>query len=142
MHVLDANVIISFLTGDDPQRQEPCNVLFEQIERGEVQAGIPDVIIAEVVYVLSSPKTYNLPRQEIAELLTPIISLSHIDVHNRPVLLRTLRIYAESRELDFPDAYLVAAMEDTKEHTLISYDTDFDQFPNINRTEPELEKAA
>jgi predicted nucleic acid-binding protein len=142
MHYLDANVIISFLTGDDPKRQQACNFLFEQIEKGEQRVFIPDVVIAEVVYVLSSPRTYHHTHQEVAELLTPILTLPHVEVHRRPVLLRALRIYAERSDLDFPDAYLVAAMEDTKEHMLISYDTDFDKFPEIVRREPELEKAA
>ncbi len=142
MRFVDVNIILRFLTGDDLKKQAACSALFERIEKGEARVFVPDVVIAEVVYVLSSPKSYHHSRQEVAELLTPLLNLSHLDVQNRHILLRALRIYADTKELDFPDAYIIAAMEQTKATHLISYDTDFDDFPFITREEPTPTKTA
>ena len=142
MQFIDANIILRFLTGDDLKKQVACSALFERIEKGEARVFVPDVVIAEVVYVLSSPKSYHHSRQEVAELLTPLLNLSHFNVQNRHMLQRALRIYADTKALDFPDAYIIAAMEQAKTNHLISYDTDFDDFPFITREEPAPAKSA
>ena|SRR5258706_11020063 len=133
---LDTNIIIRFLTKDDPAKFIACQALFEQIERGEVSVFLPDVIVGECIFVLSSPRNYNLPREEIAALLTPILQLTHVEMQNKQVLLRTLAIFAESKDLDFEDAYIIAALEQAKTNRLYSYDRDFDDFPFISREEP------
>jgi predicted nucleic acid-binding protein len=133
---LDTNIIIRFLTRDDPEKFAACRALFAQIERGETSVFLPDVIVGECIFVLTSVRGYHLSRQEVAALLTPLLQLTHIEMQNRHILLRTLTIFAESKDLDFEDAYLIAAMEQTQTTHLLSYDTDFDGFPFITRKEP------
>jgi predicted nucleic acid-binding protein len=139
---LDTNIIIRFLTRDDPEKFTACSALFERIERGETSVFLPDVIVGECIFVLTSVRGYNLSRQEVAALLTPLLQLTHIEMQNRQTLLRTLTIFAETKDLDFEDAYLIAAMEQTQTTHLLSYDTDFDDFPFITREEPVPEKQA
>lgn len=136
MPFLDTNIIIRFLTGDDPVKQEACSILFTQIEQGEKHVFVPDVVIAEVVYVLASPRLYNHSRQTVADLLTPLLHLPHLEVQNHHIIVQALHIYAQTPKLDFADAYIVAAMEHAQSTQLISYDTDFDSFPSIRREEP------
>jgi predicted nucleic acid-binding protein len=50
---IDTDVIIRFLTGDDPDKQPANQAPFERIERGELVASIPHTVIADAVYVLS-----------------------------------------------------------------------------------------
>jgi predicted nucleic acid-binding protein len=143
MHYLDTNIIIRFLTGDDTKKQAASASLLKRIEAGELSVVVPDVVIAEAVYVLSSPRLYHHARQEVAELLTPLLQLPHFEVQNRQILLRALRVYADTKGLDFADAYIVAAMEQANATRLFSYDTGFDNFPFITREEPQpLKKAA
>jgi uncharacterized protein len=139
---LDTNIIIRFLTQDDPEKFAACKALFERIERGETTVFLPDVIVGECMFVLTSPRGYHLSRQEVAKLLTPLLQLTHIEMHNRQTLLRTLTLFAETQDLDFEDAYLIATMEQTKTPSLFSYDTDFDDFPCITREEPQPIKQA
>jgi predicted nucleic acid-binding protein len=143
MQYIDTNVIIRFLTGDDPKKQEASASLFERAETGELHIVVPEIVIAEAVHVLFSPKLYNHNRQEVAELLTPLLQIPNLEVQNRQTLIRALQVYAETKELDFPDAYIIASMEQTKATSLFSFDTDFDDFPFIRREEPQpLKKAA
>jgi predicted nucleic acid-binding protein len=136
MQFLDTHIIIRLLTGDDPKKQAASQALFEQIEQGAVTVFIPDLIIGECIFVLSSPHLYHLSRKEVVELLSPIVQLPNVETQNRSILLQALHIYGETSDLDFEDAYLVAAMEHTHSTHLFSYDRDFDQFRFIKRREP------
>jgi predicted nucleic acid-binding protein len=140
-HFIDTNIIIRFLTGDDPGKQAACAQLFQRVEKGERKVFVPDLILAECVYVLASPRLYNLTRDKIVSLLAPIVSLKHVEVQNRTTLSNALTLYATTR-LDFADAYILATMEQKKTNHLISYDSDFDDFPFITREEPTPAKKA
>jgi predicted nucleic acid-binding protein len=135
MRYIDTNVIIRYLTGDDPRKQAASARLFEQVEKGELTIVVPEIIIAEAVHVLSSPKLYHHNRQEVAELLTPLLQIPNFEVQNRQTGIRALQIFADTKALDFPDAYIIASMELANATSLFSFDTDFDDFPFITREE-------
>lgn len=86
---VDTNIIIRLLTGDDPEKQQRARRLFERIEQKELQVTALLTVIADTVYVLSSPKFYNLPRSEIAALLRPL-RLWGFRIRNRSVVLQAL----------------------------------------------------
>ena len=54
MKFLDTNVILRYLTGDDPEKAEACYQLFQRVNSGEETLITCEAIIAEVVYVLRS----------------------------------------------------------------------------------------
>ena len=132
---IDTDVIIRFLSGDDPDKQAAATRLFEQIEQGLLTVQAPDPVIADAVYVLASPRLYHLPRRDVQEMLTTLVRLPQFQVQNRWSVLRALDLYAVTR-LDFGDALIIASMEQQGSHLLYSYDTDFDHFQGITRREP------
>ena len=132
----DTNIIIRFLTGDDLKKQQAAAALFERIEKKEVTLYAPDSVICDAVFVLSSPKHYNKDREEIRELLFPLVSLENLKIANRRTLLRALDIYA-THPIDFSDAFLKATMEAAHAQMIYSYDTDLDRFSDVIRQEPE-----
>ncbi len=140
---LDTNIIIRFLTGDDPEKQEAAAALFDRIASNELTVSAPDTIIAECVHVLSSKRLYNKSREEIRLALSPLVALDSFKIANRRPLLRALDLYV-AYPIDFDDAFLKAMMEVENAHALYSYDTDFDRFPDVTRKEPETseQKAA
>jgi predicted nucleic acid-binding protein len=140
---IDTNIILRLLTTDDPTKQEASAALFERIENKELVVYAPDLVIAEVVYVLSSPKHYNKSHEEVRSLLFPLLSLENFKVANRKALLRALDLYAV-HPIDFSDVFMKATMEENNAHLLYSYDTDFDRFPDLTRKDPvqETQKAA
>ncbi len=87
------------------------------------------------MYVLSSKRLYNLPRERIRELLYPLLSLPGLKLSPRKVYLRALDLYA-AYPLDFEDALIVAWMERHEVEDLFSYDEDFDQVKEVRRVEP------
>ena len=44
---IDTDVIIRFLTGDDPDKQAAATALFEQVEQGLLTVQAPDTVIAD-----------------------------------------------------------------------------------------------
>jgi predicted nucleic-acid-binding protein len=100
------------------------------------QAGqllLPDLIIAEVVYVLES--VYRVPRPRVAELVRAIVAFPAIEVADEPVLLRALEVY-EVHRLDFADAYLVAEAETSGVNAVASFDKTIERVPTVRRVAP------
>lgn len=133
---IDANIILRLLTGDDGGKQQAVTKFFERVEQKEQTVLLDKLVVAEVVYVLSSPKHYHKTREEVRLLLQPLLALENIKMENKRTLLRSLDIYATC-PIDFIDAYLKATIEESPDTILFSYDTDFDRFPEITRREPE-----
>ncbi len=133
---VDTDVIIRLLTGDDPAKQVAASALFEHVEKGSLTIAAPDTVIADAVYVLTSPRLYNLSRAHVAALLTALVRLTHFRVQNRRDVLEALRVYGTTTGLDFGDALLVATMQQDGSETLYSYDRHFDRIVTIQRREP------
>jgi len=136
MRFLDANVILRYLTRDDPEKAERCLVLFERAARGGVALTTSEAVIAEVVYVLSSPSLYDLPRERIRDLLLPIIDLRGLKLAvPRHLYHDALALYT-TRNIDFEDALAVAHMREQGIDEIVSYERHFDRIAEITRVEP------
>src|SRR5919199_3131890 len=75
MNLIDANVFIRYLIGDDATKQQKSKELIERIRAGQEEAFTTDIIIHEVCYVLSASTHYNLSHQDIRDRLYPILAI-------------------------------------------------------------------
>ncbi|HEU5317540.1 MAG TPA: PIN domain-containing protein [Chloroflexota bacterium] len=132
---VDTDVLIRFLTGDDPQKQAAAASLLERVEKGEIVLRTTDTVIADAVFVLASPRLYRVPRDDVRDMLAVLVRLPGLEVDNRSVVLRALDLFAE-HSVDFGDAMIVASMRESGSATLYSYDADFDRMEGIRRLEP------
>jgi predicted nucleic acid-binding protein len=135
MPFVDTNIFLRYLTRDDPDKAQACFELFKRADANQVSLTATETVIAEVVYVLSSKRTYNLPRDQIRARLYPILTLQGLRLPQSRTVLRALDLYV-AYEIDFEDALIVAHMERQAIRELYSYDRDFDQVPGVNRQEP------
>jgi predicted nucleic acid-binding protein len=135
MPFVDTNVLLRHLTRDDPDKAQACFELFKRAEANQVTLTATETVIAEVVYVLSSKRTYNLPRDQIRARLYPLLTLQGLRLAQRRTVLRALDLYV-AYEIDFEDALIVAHMERQAIRELYSHDRDFDQVPGVKRQEP------
>lgn len=126
---LDTNVLIRHLTGDPPGQARRATAYLERAE----ESLVPDLIVAEIVYVLES--FYEVKRQRVAELVRAVIGFPAIVVVDEPLLLRALEVYEVDR-LDFAEAYLVASAEASGVETIASFDRTIDRLATIQRLEP------
>jgi predicted nucleic acid-binding protein len=126
---IDTNVLIRHLTGDPPEQAARVTRLLSRAD----QLLLPDLVVAEVVYVLES--VYEVPRPRVAELARAIVAFPAIEVADEPVLLRALEVY-EVHRLDFADAYLVAEAETAGVNAVVSFDRSIERVPTVRRVEP------
>ena len=136
---LDTNIIIRYLTQDDPDMAARARQLLKLVESGSVNLVTSESIVVEAVQVLSSKALYNQPRTNVAGDLATILSLPKLKLANKRTYLRALTLWANAASsVDFVDALCVAQTEQQKISTIASFDQDFDRFPQIKRFEPQI----
>jgi predicted nucleic acid-binding protein len=126
---LDTNVLIRHLTGDPPAQARRATAFLERAD----ELLVPDLIIAEVVFVLES--FYEVERRRVAELARAIIAFPAVIVVDEPLLLRALEVY-ELERIDFAEAYLVASAEASGVEAIASFDRAIDRVTTVRRVEP------
>ncbi len=109
---------------------------FSSSKNGAAEATTSEVIIAEVVYVLSARNHYHLTPTEIRDRLLPMFNVKGLKLPSKRRVLRALDLSAAYPFLDFEDALAVAEMEQGGISELLSYDRDFDRISGITRVEP------
>ncbi len=126
---VDTNVLIRHLTGDPPELAARATSFLADAD----ELLLPDLIVAEVVYVLES--FYEVPIDEVARMVRSVIAFGPIRTLDQGLLLRSLEVY-ETHRIDFAEAYLVASAETAGVHDIVSFDRSIDRVPTINRIEP------
>jgi len=127
--LVDTNVLVRHLTRDPPRQARRASALLSTAERLD----LPDVVVAETVYVLQS--VYGAPRGHVAEAMRATLAFPAIEVESRDLLLRAVDVYEQHR-LDFADAYLVALAEASDITLIASFDRSLDRVETIERIEP------
>jgi predicted nucleic acid-binding protein len=118
---VDTNVIIRYMTQDQPVMAEAAKQLFEQAETGAVTITTCEAVIAEVVYILSSKSLYNVSRDEIKKHLRNFLRMKGLKIVNKSVYLQALDIYATTN-LDFVDALGIEHTRHAKLTVLWTFD--------------------
>ena len=136
MMFADANIFLRALTADDPAKFEACTDLLRRVDRGDVEIATCEAILTEVVYVLSSRANYGLSHDEIRARLAPLIRMRGLRLSGKHLYLQALDLFAAHPALDFEDALCVAHMQQGGIKETLSYDTDFDRIPAVQRVEP------
>ena len=129
VNLLDTNLIIRFLTADDPQKAQAVKDLFSS----DKVFFLPDVAFAEIIWVLSS--YYEFGREEIYEKIKSLLAFRKISC-NRLLLSQALENYRNFNFLDFVACSLAALLQTRKRKVLYSYDRDFDKVKGLKRIEP------
>jgi predicted nucleic acid-binding protein len=125
---LDTNVLIRHLTGDPPAQARRATAFLERAD----ELLLPDLIVAEVVYVLES--FYELKPKRVTELVRAVIAFTAVVVVDEALLLRALEVY-EVERIDFAEAYLVASAEASGVKSIASFDRSIDRVTTIQRIE-------
>ena len=103
MIALDTNVLVRFLVGDDPEQSGAARRSLEALGPGAESGFVPDLVLAEIAWVLRS--VYRLARPEIADALRSLASADHLAFEDNDRLSRTLTAFEGGRG-DFSD-YLI-----------------------------------
>jgi len=102
--VIDTNLLVRYLTDDDPQKAKAVDTLLNRANKGELKILIPSVVVAELVWVLES--FYKLAAAEITELVESILNTPGVDIQDKWIIKAALKIY-RSKEIDLVDAWII-----------------------------------
>ena len=119
MVVVDTNLLVRYLTFDDPEKAKAVELLFDRASKGEIYILLPAVVIAELVWVLES--FYKMKAAEISELIEAILNTPGFEVQEREILLSTIKTYNE-RGIDLVDAWIIEFAKEKGISTIYSFD--------------------
>jgi|SRR3989344_1230877 len=132
MILLDTNILLRFILGDEPNLSSKAREIFEKIDKQKIKVYITLLTISEVIFTLE--KSYKLPKSEIISKILSIIKQANLNVEKQGLLQEVFSYYL-GKNLSFVDAYHVAFMHKKKIKEIFSFDHDFDKFPQIKRLE-------
>ena len=127
--ILDTNVLVRHLTADPPEQGRRASAFLARAE----ELLLPDLVVAELVYVLES--RYELEHPRVAELVRAVIAFPAIVVLDQTLLLRALELY-EREKLDFASSYLAASAERTGIGAVASFYRSLESLASVRRIEP------
>lgn len=102
--VIDTNLLVRYLTDDEPQKAKAVDTLLNRASKGELKILIPSVVVAELVWVLES--FYKLAAAEITELVESILNTPGVDIQDKSIIKAALNIY-RGKEIDLVDAWII-----------------------------------
>ncbi len=117
--VIDTNLLVRYLTEDDPSKANDVKRLLLKAAQGEIRLLIPSVVIAELVWVLQS--FYKLERSEIVPLLNAILHTHGVEVSDKTVVSDAIAIYRDEA-IDFIDAWIVAFAKAAEVRAIYTFD--------------------
>jgi predicted nucleic acid-binding protein len=95
---------------------------------------VPDIVVAEVAYVLVSS---GIETPRAAELIDRLLDLPGIGVVDEVLLRDAVMLWSRGR-LDFADAYLAALTRRISDSSVLSFDRDFDRVESVTRLDPDV----
>lgn len=123
VYLLDTNIIIRFLVGDNEKHLAKSTEYFEQIELGSMEVEILSDVLMEAFFVLT--KFYKLPKVEVISDLKTILSFEGVVNKDKVILFEALSII-ENKNLDFVDA-LICAKCKFQNYEKLSFDKDLNK---------------
>jgi len=117
--VIDTNLLVRYLTEDDPSKANEVKRLLLKAAQGEIRLLIPSVVIAELVWVLQS--FYKLERSEIVPLLNAILHTYGVEVSDKTIVSDAIAIYRKEA-IDFIDAWIVAFAKAAEVRAIYTFD--------------------
>ena len=133
MKIIDANIILRYLTNDVPDKAKQAEELLKKVEAGAEEVFLPDIILADIVWILEG--YYKQPRELIRDWIAAIISLQGLEFSDKSIALDALDIYVD-KGVDWSDAFAASQMFATRMYEIYSFDKRFSNIDGIVRLEP------
>src|SRR3990167_7969065 len=96
--VIDANIIIRFLLHDHPSLSSLAKSIFLKAEQGKIKLYFDEVVIAEVVWTLSS--FYKIKKADLVDRMEKLLSQNWVVNSKKNIIHKALLLYTSSN-LDY-----------------------------------------
>jgi uncharacterized protein len=130
---LDTNVLIRYLTNDDPDKAASALALLDRAAEGTEHVITTPLVIFETIFLMQ--RTYKIAKADIREKITAILSLQGVQLAERTLCLQALDYYVE-QNISYADAYNAAWMQGEGIAEVYSWERAFDRVAGLTRIEP------
>ena len=120
VYLIDTNVVLRFLLDDHATFSPKAKRFMQDVFNKGRSAALPAVVLVECVYVLE--KFYRVPRSDIVDNLSRLLTYPGIVNSDRAELLKALMLYLHSGT-DIVDCILAASS--TEHSVIVFFDKDF-----------------
>jgi predicted nucleic-acid-binding protein len=100
---LDTNVLVRYLTQDDPAQTRLANELIDAMIGADQRCYISQTVLVELVWVLR--RAYRLPRPAILDTLEKILLARHFEIEGKDAVWRALALL-KAYNTDFSDCLI------------------------------------
>lgn len=104
MKGLDTNVLVRYVTADDPEQTPVAKAAIEGAEARGERLFLSAVVLCELVWVLAG-RTYRYPRSSVLEVLDEILESPTFQVQDRSLVREAVASFREG-PADFADYLL------------------------------------
>lgn len=110
MKGLDTNILVRYLTADDPEQVEIAKANIEGAESRGERLFVCGIVLCELAWVLRG-RSYDYGKREIADALEHLLDTSVFEIEQRDLVRKALSRYRDGRA-DFADYLLGLIHED------------------------------
>lgn len=116
---LDTNVVIRYLTQDDPKQSAIANRIIEQELSEKNQGYITLISLIEITWVLES--CYQQTKEDIINVLDLLLTIKQISIEKTDLVYLALKRF-RTGTADFSDALITMVCEDAGCKRVVSFD--------------------
>ena len=131
-YLLDANILLRYLTNDHLDHGAAAKKLFADAGAGKLSLRIPFIAITEAVFTLQ--RHYGVDRADIGRELLKLLTAPGVSLTCPHWILEAVEDY-QIRNVSFGDACLAAEAK-ADQTAVVSFDRGLDKFPGLKRHEP------
>lgn len=128
---VETSVFMRFLTADDPQKFKDCVVFFEKIEQGKIRPYTSNVIILEILFLLT--KLYKFPKSKVLQDMSKILNLRNITLVEKTDTRKALKMFSQ-HNIKYADCLITTQI--SPQTTLVTYDEDFAKLKILQTATP------
>ena len=115
---LDTNVVVRYVTQDDPKQSPKATRLIESLTP-EAPGYVSQVVVIELVWVLDS--CYQASREDISRVLETLLRTKEIVVESAALIWKAVRAY-RSGSADFADLLIALGAAEAGSEATLSFD--------------------
>lgn len=123
---LDTNILIRYLTQDDPEQSKKSAHEMEKGMAAGSQFFIADIVLCELVWVLESAYDYDI--KKIVPVLEKILRTKQFQFQNKDLLWQSLSDY-QNKKGDFADHLIGRVNHNAGCREILTFDTGLKDHP-------------
>lgn len=127
---LDTNVLVRFLTQDDPGQSARANALIESECSRSDPGYVSVVVLCELVWVLRG--AYRYEKTVLVDVLDGLLEAAELYVEDEDVVRRALNAYQDG-SADFADYIIACGNEAAGCGATYSFDQKLTEYPSVSQ---------